>query len=672
MPLKVPEPNKVKKVKTKAGTQYRVQLKHIIVHEDNSYDIEDGEWIQIDVGKNRFALNVWKHMARFVDEQGHKIIPPREVVEQLRKDYEVTFIHTGHRGVEARVVLKRFKKIDRLFKDLPHEKKIARFKLLMRRKVADFREYGFKKIRVVDIDEKDKDLADGVIWVTKSHRNLVGAEVKGYAKGTIDIIPDRYKRKFKVKKDEVIVPSINVKIRNPKSFRELWIAEFAKTRLVVKNEFEYGIAAMINKPLPAPKVTWNLSFIASLVDTKTGITNMASAMMQALVPLDWIEFINMTTPMVNKQISRLFRVNDNSVTAFGVALPIQDENVLDEVHIPKSVAKQLMVREGDTVILTRNPIPGLVGLVRVTVKITDEDVIRVPKKIWTKVLKGDYDGDLAQIIVNKIVIEKGMDPKDSLEVAESYEIKKEENGDPFESDIDAYMYTITNAGLVGPLTIRWYEKFDKYHKIKNKKKRALEMLKGFEEIQQAIDGMKHRVGNANMSRRENPPDPWIQLIRGRIGTENINLSTRVREMKNARKNAKSIWERIVASRKDSLPDFSMLDTRDYDVQQAAIDEFEYIKDRLKKKYKRRDVDYDLDIAIEFIEKYHRENGWSMEVTKLIPEKFKRIRNKQYKKILLAFAEAIRYKRGIARASVIHLNTARRISAKMRKYVIREA
>ena len=572
------KPNKVVKVRTKAGWQYRVTIRNIIVKKDGTFHIEEApDFIGIDVGKNKFALKVWKFMARFVDEKGNKIVPSKEIIEAVKKKFPVTFVHTGHRGIEARVILKKFPKIEKLFSSLPYEKKIARFKLLIRRKIFSFKELGFEKVRVIEIkDPRDIIMTDGVIWITgKKNRKYVGAEVKGYAKGTLDIMPEEWKKKLKAKTNEVIIPSHNVKIKNP-TINQIWIAEKAEVRMSVKNEFEYAIQAMINKPLKNPKVKWNLNYIASLVDTGIGIDNMASNMLRALVPLDCEDFINMAKPMIDKEISRLFGRAKDSVTGFAVALP-HYESDFNIVYIPKKMAKQMFIKEGDTVIVTRNPIPGIVGLVRMQAVLTDEPVMRINSYVWHKVMKGDFDGDLAQVITNSKVIKAGMNVYDAVSTAEKHEIKQEEKEDTFESIEDAYRYTVENASLVGPLTIRWYEKFNEYLKIKNKDKRALEMLKGFGNIQIAIDGMKHRMGSIANSRSRVQPNPFLQAIRGSAGLNRIEMRDRIETIKSANKKSSDIWERIAASRADSMPDFGDLPTVKYDYRRAATEIYEEIK-----------------------------------------------------------------------------------------------
>jgi len=650
------KPNKVVKVRTKAGWQYRVNIRNIVVKKDGTFHIEEApDSIGIDIGKNKFALKVWKFMARFVDEKGNKIVPSKEVIESVKKKYPVTFVHTGHRGIEARIVLKRFPKIEKLFKDLPYEKKIARFKLLMRRKLFSFKELGFEKVRIVEMDNQDDiQLTDGVIWVTgKKNKKYVGAEVKGFAKGTIDIMPDEWKKKLKAKTNEVIIPSHNIKIKKP-TINQIWIAEKAKVRMSVKNEFEYAIQAMINKPLKNPKVTWDLNYIASLVDTGIGIDNMASNMLKALVPLDCEDFINMAKPMIDKEISRLFGRAKDSITGFAVALPSYevDWNI---VYIPKHIARQMFIKEGDTVIVTRNPIPGIVGLVRMQVSLTDEPVIRINPYVWHKVMKGDFDGDLAQIITNKEVIKAGMNVYDAVSVAEQYEIKQEEEEDTFESIEEAYRYTVENASLVGPLTIRWYEKFNGYLGIRNKRKRALEMLKGFASIQKAIDGMKHRMGSIANRRNRVQPNEYLQAIRGTAGLSKIELRDRIKIIKKANKKSDDIWERVVASRSSSMPDFGSLPTVRYDYSEAAREIYEEMKENIPLR--------DIDIAKmkDFVINYHMKNGWGMSVmNSLISDAKCIIKSNKYRKLAIAFSESIVYKRGIARAAVVNVKLARRI------------
>jgi len=645
-----------------------VMLRHIVVKKDGTFEITDGKYVNIDVGQNKLALNMWRYMAKFVDEKGKNIVPSKDVLKKLEDQYEITYIHTGHRGTEARVLLKKFNKVERYLKGLPVEKKIARRKLFLRRKIDDFRSYGIDKIRIINVPKEYEKYVDGVIFYKgkeimkgdKNRRNLEGAEVKGFAKGSLmNVNKSKFFKKLigDVQEDELVIPSCNVKMRKDLKYTidDIWIAEYAKTRAVVKDELEYGIAAMIKNVKPIDVPEWTLERIYELVKL-TDNDNMASALLKAGVPLNDQYFVQSAEPIISAEISRIFRIG-YGLTGFAVALPKAGK--VDEIVVGKRIAKWLNIKKGGTVVLTRNPIPGILGLLRVKVKkIVDKDVIYVHPDIWTGVLKGDYDGDLCQLIVDYPELkEHAFEPAHALKLVEKANkmIEKEDSTEENlqQTELDVYHAIVSNAAAVGILTMEWLERMNEYHKM-SKDKRAVQMYVDFEDIQKSIDGMKHdayknavkladRIKNIMRTRQVNS---YLRAIRN----VNISYENRIEVIRSANYTSDDIYEKIVCRRRNAIKGLDSIgsQTVEYDYRSAA-----------KKMLKEVNIDSErLQKARQMVIKFHSKNGYSeMATIELAKKLYKTLK---LKKNIVALLEASTYPRGVGRAAMLSLPTAKKI------------
>ena len=457
------------------------------------------------------GTSIWSaknYYAKFVKFEGD--IPSKAKIQEWFGD-DVYFVGVAGQGkVTPTIMINPSKKFIALMNKVPEiPKRIVRGKLIWRKKIAKI-PAEIDTVKIIEDPNFNDFTNDGLIFVSPKHSNLIGMEVKGLAKGTIDtheMVPDN---EIWIPKDNALKFNINhVKTS------DIWISELPTNRITITKGLPPILNAWFKLGVDAQEIKINNTRLTKHLWKH--IKNQAT--------------MKMIAPEIASAIRKSFRTGIKKGGA--VALPSSNDDI-NVISIPRAIARRLHIRNGDTVVFFRSPISCRAALSKVTAKVTNEDVIRVHPLVWKFIQLGDFDGDLAFVMNDQKIAKFGVRPSHIIgkfinmvnKHEKEIEIMKANTNETFKDEYDFWKLSLANAAAVGPLTIQWY--------INTMHKPATVQFREFlTNVQVAIEGMKHGI-NANQvpyMKTEKDPDPAILFISGKIKTfannDRVGLDTMI-------------------------------------------------------------------------------------------------------------------------------------------------